>query len=95
MVGNRYRETTWPLRLAVVRTAIPPGIPLKSSVVQFPALALRVENGKLIGDFRNRPFSFDLLSREEAARRAQTTPLPGGAPSMPASSPAACSRASS
>ncbi len=73
LIGNRYREANWPLRLAEVRDTMPPAIPLKSFVLQFRALALRMENGVLMGDYRNRPFRFERLSSDEAARRLRTT----------------------
>ncbi len=73
LVGNHNRDGNWPLRLTVDRSSIPPGIPAKSPVLQFPTLALRIENGTLIGDFRNMPFPFTPLSREDTARRIQAT----------------------
>lgn len=73
LIGNRHREANWPLRLAEVRDSMPPAIPVKSFVLQFRALALRMENGVLMGDYRNRPFRFERLSSDETARRLRAT----------------------
>jgi hypothetical protein len=69
LIGNTYRERTWPLRLTVVRNSIPPGISAQAFVLQFPVLALRMENGTLLGDYRGRPFPFEPIAQDEAARR--------------------------
>jgi len=73
LIGNRHREANWPLRLAEVRDATPPGIPAKSLAPQFRALPLRMENGALIGSYRNQTFRLEPLSSGEAARRLRAT----------------------
>jgi len=69
VIGNRYREANWPLRLVQVRDSEPPGISPTALVLQFRALALRMESGLLMGEFRGRTFRFESLPPDETGRR--------------------------
>jgi len=75
LIGNRYREAQWPIRLAVVRPALSPGISAKALIMQFGAVALRIENSRLISDYRGQPFHFEPVPREEALQRLQGAAL--------------------
>ncbi len=71
LIGNRYREAHWPLRLTQIRDSVPPGIPPKAFLPRLSSLALHMENDTLMGDYRGQTFRFEPLSLEETTRRRQ------------------------